>query len=389
MATHGSDDVGFLLIDGHDVLGVTTELNDSREAMTEETDALGDKWVEVEPTGIARGEIAQVGFFDDAADGVNDALRDQEGVSRVLTYGVEGNLVGQQFIGFAGAMQINYARNLTLGEFTKANARYLSNGDIEDGRILHPLAVETADGDTESKVDASQVWQVDASGDPEVFVDETTDFNSVGAGDWDPFPAVEAEGDYAAIGFTSKFHEVTLTIGTIGVGGVVAWEYWDGSAWTAISGVSDGTSDFGSSGDVTFVLPSDWSRRTLSTDSDPLYYIRARVTTVFSTNPIGDQGQISSSFDGGASSSAGGAGYLEINSLALGGGTDFAARVRDSADDVTFADLVTFAVVSTLTPTAQRVTVSGTVERYLASIWVFTGAGGGETADFMIGFVRN
>ena len=389
MATHGSDDVGFLLIDGFDVLGVVTELNDSREAMTEETDALGDKWIEVEPTGVASGEITQTGFFDDASDGVNDLLRDSEGLSRVLTYGVEGNLVGQQFIGFAGAMQVNYARNVTVAELHKANARYLSNGEIEDGRILHPFAVETADGDTESQVNASRVWQVDASGDPEVFVDETTDFNSAGAGDWDPFPTVEATGDYAAFGFSSKFHEMTLTLGTVGIGGVVAWEFWNGSAWVVISGVVDGTTNLTASGDVTFAIPTAWRRRKLSTDVDGLYYIRARITTVYSTNPIGDQGQISSSFDAGASTSAGGAGYLEITGLALGGGTDFAARVRDSADDITYGDLVTFAVVSTLTPTAQRVTVAGTIERYLASIWVFTGAGGGETAEFMIGFVRN
>lgn len=95
-----------------------------------------------------------------------------------------------------------------------------------------------------------------------------------------------------------------------------------------------------------------------------------------------------SSVDNGASSASGGAGYLEISALTLGGYTDVTVKVRDSANDIAYADLVTFANVSAK-PTAERKTVTGTVERYLAMSWAFNGAGAGQSIKFMVGFFRN
>lgn len=94
-----------------------------------------------------------------------------------------------------------------------------------------------------------------------------------------------------------------------------------------------------------------------------------------------------SSHDNAASSAGGGAGYLQVSALALGGYTNFQAKVRHSADNVAFVDLVAFAAV-TAAPAAERKTASGTVNRYLASSWAFTGAGAGQSATFMVGFAR-
>ena len=41
MSRHGSDDVAFVLIDGYDVRGFLTTLDESREAGTEDTTVLG------------------------------------------------------------------------------------------------------------------------------------------------------------------------------------------------------------------------------------------------------------------------------------------------------------------------------------------------------------
>jgi hypothetical protein len=68
----------------------------------------------------------------------------------------------------------------------------------------------------------------------------------------------------------------------------------------------------------------------------------------------------------------GGAGYLQVT--AFSGFSGFIAKVRDSVDDVTYADLITFADV-TSAPTAQRVAATGTVDRYLAMDGNVTGAG--------------
>lgn len=138
----------------------------------------------------------------------------------------------------------------------------------------------------------TKVYQVDAS--PETYVDETTDANSAGAADFLPFPATEAIGDYVAFGYTSKFNKIEIDYagGTAGIGGVVAWEYWDGDSWNSLTNVTDGTSGFTAAvGDgkiVVFLEPLDWATLSLNS-TQPLYYVRARVTTVYSTNPVLDQ----------------------------------------------------------------------------------------------------
>jgi hypothetical protein len=138
---------------------------------------------------------------------------------------------------------------------------------------------------------AAQVWQVDISGP--TFVDETTDWNSAAAGDVLPFPATEAVGDYFAVGRAAPFEAVIHDTGTAGVGGVVVWEYWNGTAWVAFSDVVDDTNGFTTTGpqQVSWTVPDDWATLSLG-GADPLYYSRARITTVYSTNPILDEGWV-------------------------------------------------------------------------------------------------
>lgn len=146
----------------------------------------------------------------------------------------------------------------------------------------------------------TQVWQVDDSS--QNFVDESEDFLDAGTADWTVFPTTEAVADYAAFGQGQTFTSMTLdnTGGTAGVGGTVAWEYWNGTAWTALSGLSDGTSSFTagpSSGQVvSWTLPTDWARTSIG-GSLPLYYVRARITVVYTTNPIYDGGFVGSTAD--------------------------------------------------------------------------------------------
>lgn len=139
-----------------------------------------------------------------------------------------------------------------------------------------------------------QVWQVAA---PSTFVDETTDANSAANADWQIFPTAEVVTDYVALGFAEQFPKVTFDNlnGTAGVAGVVVWEYWNGTIWVALTGVTDGTTGFTAAvadGQVlTFTVPSDWAKQVLNGSAN-LYYIRARITTVYTTNPVYDQGFI-------------------------------------------------------------------------------------------------
>ena len=148
-----------------------------------------------------------------------------------------------------------------------------------------------------------RVWQFE---DPATFVDETTDANSATAADWTIFPATESVGDYVAIGSEAPFASLTLTNtgGTQGVDGgslAVAWEYWDGAAWTALTGVTDGTTGFTAVvgvQTVTFTQPANWATTELNSTGGQLYYVRCRITAGdYSTNPVYDNGYITGDTD--------------------------------------------------------------------------------------------
>jgi hypothetical protein len=72
------------------------------------------------------------------------------------------------------------------------------------------------------------------------------------------------------------------------------------------------------------------------------------------------------------STANGGVAYLQVSDMT--GFTGFVGKVRSSADDITYADLATFTNVAAA-PAAQRVTVNGTIDRYLSFDGAPTGSG--------------
>jgi hypothetical protein len=136
---------------------------------------------------------------------------------------------------------------------------------------------------------AARSWQVDVSATPDAFVEVTDDFNGVSGVDTaTPFPAAEAAGDYWAVGHDRKFAKVTVDLATLGTGSpTVVWEYWNGSSWSSLVNVSDGTSAFTSDGDVTFNVPNDWAATSLNGER-PQFYVRARLTATFTIDPTFD-----------------------------------------------------------------------------------------------------
>lgn len=243
MARYGSANVGFVLIGGYNLLGVSTEISDTSEVGIEDTTALGDAWEESTVTGLARFELTQTGFYDDAAGSSHLALVGSNGVARVAAFAYEGNTIGKRFVGFAGPLQAAYTRVAKGKELHKANATYRGSGSLQNGHILEPLETITVSGSTQ------------------------------------------------------------LT-------------------------------------------------------------------------PV----------DNGAATANGGTAYLVLNDLVLGGATDITLRVRHSADNVTYVLLGSAEAVLTTAPQALRIAVTGTVDRYLAGVWLFTA---GTSARVFIGFVRN
>lgn len=93
------------------------------------------------------------------------------------------------------------------------------------------------------------------------------------------------------------------------------------------------------------------------------------------------------SLDAGAGTTSGGAGYLQVTALTLGGYDDVTITILDSADDTTFVELIAFTDVDAA-PTAERIEVAGAVSRYIAASWEFNGTGSSPSITFMAGFHR-
>ena len=150
MAKYGSSSVAFFCVDGFNLIGVTTDLSESTEAITEETNSLGDSWPEHTPTGLRRADLTASGFYDDASDSSNAALSGSETSSRVVSYGFEGNLFQAAFLGHEGAFGGTYSRSVTRGELHKASATWTVTGQKDEGIILHVLDTESSTSATGS-----------------------------------------------------------------------------------------------------------------------------------------------------------------------------------------------------------------------------------------------
>ncbi|AVX21595.1 hypothetical protein SAMN02745885_01656 [Carboxydocella sporoproducens DSM 16521] len=94
----------------------------------------------------------------------------------------------------------------------------------------------------------------------------------------------------------------------------------------------------------------------------------------------GSGGQV----DNSAASSNGGVAYLQVTAVS-GVSPSATIKIQHSADGITWADLATFAVV-TASNNAQRVVVTGTVNRYLRATWTISGTSPSFT--FNVAFAR-
>lgn len=83
------------------------------------------------------------------------------------------------------------------------------------------------------------------------------------------------------------------------------------------------------------------------------------------------------SVDNGVATTNGGVGFLSVPTNTRNG--NITVKIQSSADNSTFADLITFTVVSSATATSQKVEVTGTVARYLRVSYTVAGSTGSAT----------
>lgn len=172
---------------------------------------------------------------------------------------------------------------------------YWDNNEIPDEGFSAILNVSAADAastdeeyvvtyevDTDSAFTSSDsqvwltAWQEDSSGSPD-YVDETADLNDAGTNDVALFPAGAGGDDAFYFGLDRRFSSIAFTTGTAGTGTyTVQWHYWDGSSWTAVPGLTDGTTGFKTAGaeNVTFDMPTDWEA--VAVNGVTRFYIRAQ-----------------------------------------------------------------------------------------------------------------
>lgn len=320
MAKFGSPSAVFL-VDGYNFLAWKLKsLALKISSITEQSDGVGDGNEAFLPIGKQKGTVTQGGgFFDTLALRSHAAMATKLGVTpqdtpRTVVVGIMGNTLGAVCYGIQGAFSVAYEAMLEMSKLTKANAEHLLWGLVEKGQIVQPLAAQTAD------------WNTHALATP---VDYTTDPGNYS------IPIASVTKANPAVVTTTVPHGLTTN--------QVALVSGNSLAGAAINGEQV----------VTVIAPTSFS---------------VPVDTSASTGAgTGGKFVLGSTVNGGA-------GYQQVSAFA--GFTGFVGKIRHSADDATYVDLVTFANV-TAGPDAQRVAVAPgtTIRRYLTFDGNVTGVG--------------
>ncbi len=166
-----------------------------------------------------------------------------------------------------------------------------SNGVL--GGYLAPTAAD--DAILKSLTQDGLAWQDDGG----VYTDFSTEWAEATADDVDLLPATPAVNDAFYVGNENgTFDTINIVSTTQGAGTwTIVWEYWNGTVWGALSGVSDGTTGFTAAAGtqiVTFTVPGDWATDTGPTSGTTAYWVRARVSayTSVTTQPLAGQGYV-------------------------------------------------------------------------------------------------
>ena len=161
----------------------------------------------------------------------------------------------------------------------KYEADYVCNGSDDQDTIQ--LAIDALPVATrEVVITGAELYDAPAYTDQEYEATDETDIDDVTL-----LPAAPVVGDAYYFEGHVRFNTLKILISTQGVADTITlvWEYWNGNAWAALAGVSDGTSNFQAAPgwrDVTFTTPGAWRKYCPDPDGNPFYgwWIRARLS---------------------------------------------------------------------------------------------------------------
>jgi len=231
-----------------------------------------------------------------------------------------------------------------------------------------------------------------------VFIDEfdfSTYFNNVSAS-----TSIDT-AETSAFGTSAKTYVVGHRDGTVSLGGMFEGtastgtdEFFDNALGNATKALVIVAPEGHSNGAGAIMLQADDTSYEVSSAIADIVQASAE----FQSTDAVEHGKILSSgstvtatgngtsVDNGASTTNGGAGFLSVPVNTRNG--NITVKIQHSADDSTFADLVTFTVVSSTTKTSERIEVAAntTVNRYLRVN--FTVAGSTGSATPVVAFTR-
>ncbi len=99
-------------------------------------------------------------------------------------------------------------------------------------------------------------------------------------------------GDALYLGLMNKFNYLKIILSTAGMGGVISWQYYNGTEWVNFT-PSGGNYNFDALDKELLIwndyssMPVDWQKKSL--DGSELYWLRVVVATSFTTDPVGSQ----------------------------------------------------------------------------------------------------
>jgi hypothetical protein len=97
-----------------------------------------------------------------------------------------------------------------------------------------------------------------------------------------PFTTLADAGDALYLGKLTPFSEAYFNFAVEGVYGAVVVEYWDGSAWQAVSNLGGAAAALAADGKMNWDLPVDWAT-TIVNSSEAMYWLKITATTPWTT----------------------------------------------------------------------------------------------------------
>jgi hypothetical protein len=339
MSKYASSSVS-ILVDGYDLSPALHEsISRSTETITQQTNPFGTAGEGHSPTGMVKSTLnVGGGIYDQAVDPLHPGKIAAGGVgeSRIVCITNEGQAKGKHFTGYEGAYSQKSEAVDTNGALAKSNVTYIVSGSVDEGVILQELASKTGDWTTETSdgIDAADEQSnrripIATSSVAAASVITTDDDHGLVTGD------VVAIFDHTSV--TPDINDNPAAA----------------EAWKLIGHSITRT------GATTFTIPVNVSDG--GVDGYCVCVSRAK----------------------------GGVGYSMVTQGS--GFTNYVAKIRHSADNSSWADLITFADTTTNYHGHERkatATTTTRVERYLAYKGDVTGSVGATAFKVFGGFAR-